>query len=248
MMESETLFEMPKASVGRIDVLPVSVLEIASSCSDRRENGGHDSNSSRSEYSHFPTEVSSLCLDLYLRDCKLIFDPFAGWGERHSACKSKGVGYIGYDISRNAIERAEEVYGVKNIVADSCTADIPEFDGLITCPPYWNLEKYNGGGIDACNSWKEFLEKYRMILERCVKASKAGAKFCIMVGDWRNNHKYYDLSFQTMKIMTDAGLEVWDEVIVSRRTISKIKIMIPQAVRLGYTVKVHENLLVFKKN
>lgn len=38
-----------------------------------------------------------------------------------------------------------------------------------------------------------------------------------------------------------------DVLPVSVVDITKIKILIPQAVRLGYTVKVHEILLVFRK-
>ena len=34
---------------------------------------------------------------------------------------------------------------------------------------------------------------------------------------------------------------------MSRLGVSKVKVMIPQAVRLGYTVKVHETLSVFAK-
>jgi hypothetical protein len=43
------------------------------------------------------------------------------------------------------------------------------------------------------------------------------------------------------------GFKPFDKVVVSRLTTSKIKIMLPQAKRLGYTVKVHETLSVFKK-
>ena len=68
-----------------------------------------------------------------------------------------------------------------------------------------------------------------------------------MVGDWRKNHKYYDLEFVVSKIFKDMGAEIVDKVVVSRKKVSKIKIMLPQAKRLGYSVRVHENLLVFKK-
>lgn len=74
-----------------------------------------------------------------------------------------------------------------------------------------------------------------------------GAKFCIMTGDWRDVGVYYDLSFQVQRIFDRLGAVTIDQVIISRRTISKVKIMIPQAVRLGYTVKVHETLNVFQK-
>ncbi len=244
---STTLFDMPKAQVPRIDALPVSVLEVGAQTSERRDVGSHDSQSSRARYSHFPAEVCGLCFQLFLRDATLVFDPFAGWGERHSAAIAAGRRYVGFDINPHAIAEAERVYGVQNTLADSREAPIPAFDGLLTCPPYWNLEAYSDSGIDACRGWEEFLSIYGSILGRCWNAAKPGAVFCIMTGDWRADHHYYDLTHQTRSVMERMGATFWDEVIVSRASVTKIKIMIPQAVKLGYTVKLHETLSVFKK-
>ena len=80
-------------------------------------------------------------MEYFLRDATTLFDPFAGWGERHIAAKNANKVYLGYDISQNAIEFAKSHYKVNNILANSLTEEIPYHDGLITCPPYWNLEK-----------------------------------------------------------------------------------------------------------
>lgn len=233
---------------GFTSVLPTSVIEIARQETGRRKRGGHDDDSSRSEYSHFPVEVSDLCFEIYLRDCEAVFDPFAGWGERHCAASEHGKKYIGFDINPAAIQRATEQYGVNNTQADSETAAIPYHDGLITCPPYWNLESYSGQGIETSADWPTFLARYQNILERSYNEARVGSFYCILVGDWRAAHKYYDLTHQTRRCLIDeCGATLWDEVVISRRSISKIKIMLPQAKRLGYTVKVHETLLVFQK-
>lgn len=68
-----------------------------------------------------------------------------------------------------------------------------------------------------------------------------------MAGDWRKNGVYYDLVFQIEKMMADCGATIIDKLVVSRKNISKIKIMLPQCKRLGYSVRVHENLLVYRK-
>lgn len=235
------------ARAKKVEVLPVSVLEIAPQLGSRREEGSHDNKSSRSEYSYFPYEVASLCYELYLREAKDIFDPFAGWGERHSFAQVFGKNYAGYDCSKESIKKAEETYGVKNTLADSRFECIPSFDGLITCPPYWNLETYSEFGLDAINDWGTFCIEYAHVLSRCYDAAEDGAKFCIMAGDWRANGRYFDLCHQTRLAMKKCGAEIFDEVIVSRLKISKVKVMMPQAVRLGYSVKVHENLMVFRK-
>lgn len=228
-------------------VLPVSVLDIVPQ--KRRASGGHNSNSSRAEYSPFPLEVCDLCYQLFLRDSEHVLDPFAGWGERHSKALEWEKQYTGFDVSIDSVMAAKDRFGVDNVLADSRTVDLPQgCDGLLTCPPYFDLEVYGGeSGLDKLASWADFIDDYRAILERFYDALECGATICIMVGDWRSNGVYYDLEYQTNKIMSDMGATPFDKVIVSRKNTSKIKVMVPQAVRMGYTVHVHEVLLVFKK-
>jgi len=238
------LFGEPIKTKYELDVIPVSVIDLEPQ--KVRKTGGHNTKSSRQEYSPFPREVASLCFEFFMRGASTIFDPFAGWGERGATAMAYGKKYIGYDISSDAIEKAQEK-GVKNINADSLTADIPKHDGLVTCPPYWNLEIYNGQGIDKAKTWQNFKESYGKILSRCWDKATSDSIYCIMVGEWRSKHKYYDLEGVTRRIMEDLGAEMVDQITVSRKTTSKIKIMLPQAKRLGYTVRVHESLLVFRK-
>lgn len=248
---AETLFDLsPSPNVGRpmISVLPASVLELeAEPFTQRRSDSGHDQNSSRSEKSHFSSQVGDLCFQLYLREAHQIFDPFAGWGERGSLARTYGKSYHGVDCSPEAIAFAADRYDVHNVQSDSRTYTPPMFDGLITCPPYWNLEHYQGGGLDAEKSWESFVRGLHAVFEACYDAAQVGATFCVLTGDWRDEGVYYDLSYRTQRIFDELGATPIDQVVVSRRTISKIKIMIPQAVRLGYTVKVHETLNVFQK-
>lgn len=244
MIEERDLFGERIVKPYATDVIPVSVIDIAPQ--RVREMGSHDKKSSRSEYSPFPREIASLCFEFFMRDASLVFDPFAGWGERGEAANAFGREYIGFDLSEDAIESAM-AKGVKNRLADSMTEEIPEHDGLVTCPPYWNLETYSGQGIDKAKSWDEFKSDYRKILSRCWDKANQGATYCIMVGEWRSNHRFHDLDGVTRRIMDDLGAEIFDQITVSRKTISKIKVMLPQAKKLGYTVRVHESLLVFRK-
>lgn len=229
-----------------LTVIPVSVIEIGAQ--GKRKNEDHNSTSSRANYSPFPVEIATLCAEFFLRDATTVFDPFAGWGERGAAVLKTGKKYIGYDISWDAIEKAKE-HGVANTLCDSRTADLPKFDGLVTCPPYWNLETYaSPDGIDKIKEWGAFLESLRVVFSRCYEKAAPGTTFCVMVGDWRKQHKYYPLEWEVCKMFRDMGADIVDKIVVSRSKVSKIKIMLPQAKRLGYSVRVHENLLVFKKS
>ena len=225
--------------------LPVSVVNIAPSRKNR--SGEHNARSSRAGFSPFPMEVAALCFDLYLRDCSHVFDPFAGWGERGAVAASRGVKYTGIDNSPDAIASAAQM-GVVNTLGDSLTAPLPEFDGLITCPPYWDLEKYAGDDcLSALPSWKIFCEALWAVFRRCYDAAKPGAVFCVSMGNWRTGGVFYDLQFELADFFRCAGAETIDRVVLSRLNTSKVKVMIPQARRLGYTVKVHEYLDVYRK-
>jgi hypothetical protein len=229
-----------------IKVMPVSVIDMAAQKKRSAEN--HASTSSRANYSPFPEEVSDLCYQFFLRDSCMVVDPFAGWGERHAKALEWDKGYIGFDTSEVAISKAFQEYGVSNVLADSRCCDIPIFDGMITCPPYWNLEKYDAPeGIDREKTWDAFKDELNTIFCRFWEKAVEGSTFCIMVGDWRKKHKYYDLEHCVCDIFNRLDAEIVDKIVVSRKKVSKIKIMLPQAKRLGYTVRVHENLLIFRK-
>lgn len=230
--------------MANLTIIPVSVIDIEAQ--KKRIGEKHNTTSSRANFSPFPKEITTLCYEFFLRDAQHIFDPFAGWGERGEAAATHGKHYVGYDTSPMAIAKAAEL-DVANHLQNSLTAPIPNFDGLLTCPPYWNLEKYAGEGIDKLREWEGFVQALSEIFVRCYDAADPGATFCIMVGDWRKNHMYYDLTFRVESMFKALGAEIVDKLVVSRKKVSKIKIMLPQAKRLGYSVRVHENLLVFRK-
>jgi len=239
-------YQIPDKKNNQLSIIPVSVIDIEAQ--KKRGKEDHAKQSSRSNYSPFPVEIADLCCEFFLRDSTLVFDPFAGWGERGRACAKFNKKYVGIDISSDAINKAFTEYGIVNTPADARTFPIPEFDGMITCPPYWNLEQYaSDKGMDRIKTWEGFLSDLNLVFERCFNAARIGTVFCIMVGDWRKKSVYYDLEFEVSKMFKSYNASVVDKIIVSRKKISKIKIMLPQCKRLGYSVRVHENLLIFKK-
>jgi DNA modification methylase len=230
-------------------IYPVSVIDCAKPKykmrGSQKKNGV--TQSSRTEFSPFQTEIGTLCAEFYCRDTFLIYDPFAGWGERHKCCVDASRNYYGIDKSPAAIKYAKEKFNVENHLGDSLEKEIPYHDGLITCPPYWNLEKYEGGGLSSLKSWEEFLIFYKKIFERAAEKAMIGATYCIMVGDWRKKHKFYNLSFETERIMKSLGFETWDKVIVNQKKIYNYLRMGYNAKKFGYSCKVHQYLLIFKK-
>jgi len=234
-------------------VLPCSVIDLEAQTKNknRRKKGQGDfGDSSRKVMSHHPKETCLMVYELFLRKAHSIFDPFAGFGQRHFYAKQFGKIYTGYDISQKNIEHAKKEYGVQNVLKDSLQDNPPEyFDGVYTCPPYWNLEVYEGGkdGGDKLKTWEAFCDWYEELWSFVYDFAPVGTRFCIQVGNWRKNKKFYDLEFLTKKVFYSLGANLQDELVLSRKKVSKIKVMAPQAKANGYTVKVHEYLLVFEK-
>ena len=76
-------------------------------------------------------------------------------------------------------------------------------DCVMTCPPYYNLEKYTDLENDLSNagSYEEFIKKYKQILLNTNKLLKIGGKFIIIIGDVRNGRGYYPFVTDTLKIL-----------------------------------------------
>ena len=230
--------------------MPVSVFDVAG-VGKKGIRGYHhqgDGTSSRSRYSPFNPDVCELIVEFFLENKNVILDLFAGWGTRASICNKYNKVYYGIDISPTAIEYAQKTYGVTNILGDSRTEPIIEHDGAILCPPYYNLEKYDGEkNLSNLKTWEEFLKDYELIYKRAIEKALPGAIYCIVVGDWRANKVYYNLSYETQRIMKKLGMKIKDKVILNQKKTTNYRMYLPQSKRLGYTAKVHQYLLVFEK-
>ncbi len=56
----------------------------------------------------FPNELPRRCIEFYTFKGDVVLDPFIGSGSTACAAKSTGRSYIGYDISQDYIELAEQ--------------------------------------------------------------------------------------------------------------------------------------------
>ena len=89
---------------------PYSIFDVAIPKQSLRDFEANTS--SRKQHSPFPMDVADFIVSFYLREASLIFDPFAGWGERNLVCKKHNKKYIGYDTSNEALNYALHTYQV----------------------------------------------------------------------------------------------------------------------------------------
>ena len=164
-----------------------------------------------------------------------ILDPFAGGSVRGVVSNFLGRHYYGNDLSATQIEanekqaellaREENVYGEpwerpKWFVGDSLKIDeiIPErdFDMILTCPPYADLEKYSNDPADLSNmDYDDFLATYAEIIRKSAGMLKENAFAAIVVGEVRDKKGIYrNFIGDTIEAAKAAGLKYYNELIL----------------------------------
>ena len=210
-----------------------------------------------------------LCEVLYkwftIDDSKVL-DPFAGGVVRGAMASILGHSYVGYDISEKQIESNKRIFNQikEKYVINDRTEWINDssmniemdgkqlYDFVITCPPYYNLEKYTDDPRDLSNqlSYADFLKMYREILVRSAFKLKDDCFFTITVSEIRDKKTTEYLGFvsDTINIlMRDCMLRYYNEIILYNDT-GNLAITSGNYLDLARKVgRQHQNVLVFYK-
>lgn len=189
-----------------------------------------------------------------------ILDPFAGGSVRGIVAGSLGYHYTGIDLRDDqvranrkqasilSLENLEWISGDSNEVLDhpviSQTADF-----VYSCPPYADLEKYSDDPKDLSNmDYADFKEVYFSIIKKAVAQLKDDRFACFVVGDVRDKKGfYYNFVSDTIQAFKDAGMELYNEIILVN-TVGSLAIRVRRQFNGGRKVgKMHQNVLVFYK-
>lgn len=198
-----------------------------------------------------------------------VIDPFAGGSVRGIVTAALDRTYYGNDLSAEQVKQnriqAEALIGQPTVYGTPTTAPtwtigdsqdidelIPEadFDLLLTCPPYGDLEVYSDDPQDISNmKYSDFLAAYRNILKKSVEKLKENAFAAVVVGEIRDENGHYrNFIGDTIRAMEDAGMHYYNECIL----ITAVSTLCLRAGRqfeasrkLGNT---HQKALVFLKS
>lgn len=204
----------------------------------------------------------ALCEVLYHWFCEdggNILDPFVGGSVRGIVANYLGFKYTGIDIRQEQIdsnrEQALDILPIENqpqwYVGDSneiLNGFNKEFDFVFSCPPYADLEVYSDLQGDISNKpYNEFLSLYTSIIEKSCKLLKSGGYACFVVGEVRDKNGYY-VGFvpDTIKAFEKCGMKFYNEGILLT-TIASAAMRANGNMKSKKLVKVHQNILVFKK-
>jgi 16S rRNA G966 N2-methylase RsmD len=206
----------------------------------------------------------ALCEVLYEWFCPkggLILDPFAGGSVRGIVANYLGYAYTGIDIRQEQIDsnRAQALkilpvdnqpqwfVGDSNEVLDGRSWRV-EFDLILSCPPYADLEVYSDLSGDISNKpYPEFLKSYREIIAKSCKLLKPGGFACFVVGEVRDKSGYYrGFVPDTIKAFEDCGTKYYNEAILLG-VVGSASLRANGNMKTKKLVKTHQNVLVFKK-
>lgn len=191
-----------------------------------------------------------------------IIDPFAGGSVRGIVANYLGHKYSGIDIRQEQIdsnrEQALEILdinnqpqwyvGDSNIVLDELASNGNKYDMCLSCPPYGDLEVYSDLDGDISNmSYDDFNIAYRSIIAKTCNMLNVGAFAVFVVGEFRDkNGGYVGFVPNTIKSFMDCGMQYYNEAILST-SIASASMRANGNMKSKKLVKVHQNILVFKK-
>jgi DNA modification methylase len=204
----------------------------------------------------------ALCEVLYKWFCiegGEILDCFAGGSVRGIVANKLGYKYTEIDIRQEQIdsnrEQALEILDITNqpnwFVGDSnlvLDGFNKEFDFVFSCPPYADLEVYSDLKGDISNMpYIEFMKAYESIIEKSCKLLKKDALACFVVGEVRDkNGNYIGFVPDTIRAFEKCGMKFYNEAILLN-AIASASMRANGNMKSKKLVKVHQNILVFKK-
>jgi DNA modification methylase len=205
----------------------------------------------------------ALCEIIYRWFCPdngKILDPFAGGSVRGVVANYLNYKYTGIDIRQEQIdsnrEQGLDILDVNNqpnwYVGDSNellnSEWNNEFDLVFSCPPYADLEVYSDLDGDISNKpYTEFLSLYESIIGKSCKLLKQGGYACFVVGEVRDKNGYY-IGFvpDTIRAFEKCGMKFYNEAILLN-PVASASMRANGNMKTEKLVKIHQNVLVFKK-
>lgn len=204
----------------------------------------------------------ALCEILYHWFCvdgKEILDPFAGGSVRGIVANYLGYKYTGIDIRQEQVdsnrEQGLDILDVKNqpnwYVGDSnevLNGFNKEFDFVFSCPPYADLEVYSDLEGDISNmDYVNFMKAYEEIIAKSCNLLKTGGYACFVVGEVRDKKgNYIGFVPDTINAFRKCGMNYYNEAILLDQ-LGTASMRANGNMKTQKLVKVHQNILIFKK-
>jgi len=226
-------------------------------------NSNYESRDTYTGTSIFDPVLCELMYKWFCPEGGTILDPFAGGSVRGIVANFLGFNYTGLELRPEQVEsnrqQGLDILPITNqpqwyegdsdvLLDDKWNFD---FDTIFSCPPYMDLEVYSDRPDDLSTlSDDDFTLKYESIIKKsCDKLKKDGFAIFV-VGDVRDKKTgfYKDLITITKMAFYKAGLKLYNEAILLENGLNTAAMRADKQFTAGKKlVKVHQNVLIFKK-
>lgn len=243
-----------KSELGR----DATIFNMSAWAENKRKNG-ELSGCILNDTSIFDPVLCEILYNWFCPDNGAILDPFCGGSVRGIVANYLGYYYTGIDIRQEQIdsnrEQALDILSIDNqpnyYVGDSNKVldnFANRFDFVFSCPPYSNLEVYSDLEGDISNmNYNDFMIAYSSIIKKCCDLLKNGAFACFVVGEVRDKKgNYIGFVPDTINAFKSCGMQFYNEIIFLT-SLGSAAIRANNNMMSQKVVKVHQNILVFKK-
>jgi len=220
-------------------------------------------------YSKFSFGLANFAIKYWSKPDDVVLDQYMGWGIRGAVALKLGRRYVGYDISPEMFKRGKDyidylqdkdarvLFGSRKTPNYKLVlADGTKLEGLnnscvdlaFTCPPYWNIEKYEDvpRQLSSAESYKDFLSLIGDGISGAKRVLKPGGFLVYVVADFRADRELKNFHGDLIEIGKKAGLKYWD-IVVSILRSPFAAMQAAKCDKQKYTSKKHEYIVVFKK-
>jgi DNA modification methylase len=186
----------------------------------------------------------------------VVVDPFAGRATRAFVSSKLGREYYGYEISPTTVDRVQKHLDSYNIdptiyLDNGCyMKQTPNdfADLVMTCPPYHQLEKYESvdNQLSDVKEYVNFLGMLQICAVNIKRVLKPGGFLVWVCADWRDGKEFRSFHSDSIRMFKNVGLKYHDIVIMKNKS-PFASMQLGKVAANRYTSKVHEYILVFRK-
>ncbi len=172
----------------------------------------------------FDPALAELCYSWFAPVGARVLDPFAGGSVRGIVAAAMGMPYLGIDLRAEQVSANEAQAAALNlsprwIVGDSTRLGAlieGKFDMVMTCPPYFDLERYSEDPADLSNmSFEAFTAAVYAVALGCSAALRMNRMACVVIQDVRDEQGLMRGIVNTFaSAFRDAGMRLYNEAVI----------------------------------
>jgi len=209
----------------------------------------------------FDPALTELMYQWFCPEGGKILDPFAGGSVRGIVAHYLGYKYTGIELRPEQVEsninQGLDILNINN-QPNWYTGDANEmldgnwqdrFDMIFSCPPYANLEVYSKLPGDISNmNYKDFYRNYRSIIRKSLDLLKPGGLAAFVVSEVRGKDgNYLNFVGDTKAAFIEQGAKLYNDAVLLNSNLGAAGMRAEGNMKSKKLVRVHQNVLIFRK-